>query len=388
MNFFVNRNLNREITLCLLSYTHRDSVERVKRPYPIYTGESKADGQKILKSLDLTSLEAINKSTHHPENEVNKWGFSLSQSWNRNHLFVAGGLTDEKENHVCDRAYLWTLSIEDGVAGPGGTLQLDTVCSISSGTPINCSSTFDRTNSFIYLFGGQSDVRREGAYSNRLHKFDIAKKTWSEVSLPTEAGKNIPKPRSSSYLTSTDTQLFLFGGTDGRQTFVDLHSFDLSSMTWTKVDLLGSVPKGLRGLREPPIGYEPPSFRPLVARQGKLLHYLHEDFESGRYSHCQIDLTTFQWKHINGKQTKHPKLRHGADLLLHKCSLNLVGGRDVMTSSKPKAIRLQLNKKAFSWTKERVLWLACYKNSPEECLLAKCPPMIIYKILTYLNSKT
>ena len=34
---------------------------------------------------------------------------------------------------------------------------------------------------------------------------------------------------------------------------------------------------------------------------------------------------------------------------------------------------------ALDWGRERLLWLACLKNSRAECHLAKCPPHIIYK---------
>ena len=41
------------------------------------------------------------------------------------------------------------------------------------------------------------------------------------------------------------------------------------------------------------------------------------------------------------------------------------------------------------WARERVLWIACFKNRPEQgCHLALCPPHIIYHIITYVNSDT
>ena len=41
------------------------------------------------------------------------------------------------------------------------------------------------------------------------------------------------------------------------------------------------------------------------------------------------------------------------------------------------------------WPRERVLWIACFKNrSQEGCYLAQCPPHIIYHIISYVNSDT
>ena len=40
------------------------------------------------------------------------------------------------------------------------------------------------------------------------------------------------------------------------------------------------------------------------------------------------------------------------------------------------------------WARERVLWIACLLNRPENCVLARCPPHIIYHIIGYVNSDT
>ena len=40
---------------------------------------------------------------------------------------------------------------------------------------------------------------------------------------------------------------------------------------------------------------------------------------------------------------------------------------------------------SLDWERERLLWLACFKNSRAECHLANCPPHVIYKIIGYVN---
>ena len=35
---------------------------------------------------------------------------------------------------------------------------------------------------------------------------------------------------------------------------------------------------------------------------------------------------------------------------------------------------------SLDWERERILWLACFKNSRAECHLANCPPHVIYKV--------
>ena len=212
---------------------------------------------------------------------------------------------------------------------------------------------------------------------------DVSTKQWKEI---VPEGPLRPEPRSSAYLTAMSNKLYLFGGCNGRQTFADLHTFDLSSSTWSKVDTSGDIPRGLVGLMAPPSPAEATSNRPLAARQGKRLHYLHEDFMSGRYTHRQLDLVTFRWT-TDGKVRRHPKIRRGSSLMLHSGNLLLTGG--ATDSGKPAGLtRLDLSGKQFSWCKERILWLACFKNSPDDCLLAKCPPIVIYQILTHLNKES
>ena len=43
---------------------------------------------------------------------------------------------------------------------------------------------------------------------------------------------------------------------------------------------------------------------------------------------------------------------------------------------------------SLDWERERLLWLACFKNSRAECHLANCPPHVIYKIIGYVNCNT
>lgn len=41
------------------------------------------------------------------------------------------------------------------------------------------------------------------------------------------------------------------------------------------------------------------------------------------------------------------------------------------------------------WARERVLWIACFKNRQDEgCHLSSCPPHIIYHIIGFVNSDT
>ena len=313
----------------------------------------------------MDSLEAINKSE--TSSGIDCWGFTECQSKDKTLLFLAGGQTSS----VSHTYYLWKLTPTE--------FRLETVGQLPTNAPINCSSVFDGGHS-IYLFGGNDGSK----HSNQLHRLDVSKRTWQLIA----ANGTPPEPRSSAFLTFANGRLFLFGGVNSKQTFVDLYSYDISSSSWTKLILSGGGPTGLVSLKPPPpdSAEQPTSLRPLAVSDGKKIHYLHEDFMSGRYSLWQLDLTTFQWK-MDLSQTKHPKLRQGARLVFQNGFLLLVEGRYVDSGSVAGVMKLQLSKKLFNWPRERLLWLACYKNNPDECLLAKCPPIIIYKILTHLNER-
>ena len=84
----------------------------------------------------------------------------------------------------------------------------------------------------------------------------------------------------------------------------------------------------------------------------------------------------------------HVKSRKGADLLIGDKTLYITGGEDPNSNNDSLLISYYNLPRKLDWSIERLLWLACYKNNVEkdECLLSQCPPMIVYKIISYINS--
>ena len=75
-------------------------------------------------------------------------------------------------------------------------------------------------------------------------------------------------------------------------------------------------------------------------------------------------------------------------LIIGDKTLYITGGEDPNSNNDSLLISYYNLPRKLDWSIERLLWLACYKNNVEndECLLSQCPPMIVYKIISYINS--
>ena len=88
------------------------------------------------------------------------------------------------------------------------------------------------------------------------------------------------------------------------------------------------------------------------------------------------------------KMMHHVKSRRGADLIIGDKTLYITGGEDPNRNNDSLLISYYNLPRKLDWSIERLLWLACYKNNVEhdECFLSQCPPMVVYKIISYINS--
>ncbi|KAI3421534.1 uncharacterized protein J3R85_012231 [Psidium guajava] len=93
---------------------------------------------------------------------------------------------------------------------------------------------------FLYVFGGYG---KDNCQTNQVHVFDTLKQTWSQ---PTIKGTP-PAPRDSHSCTNVGDNLFVFGGTDGRNPLRDLHILDTSSHTWISPSMRGEGPEAREG---------------------------------------------------------------------------------------------------------------------------------------------
>mmetsp|Transcript_11498 Transcript_11498/g.27046 ORF Transcript_11498/g.27046 Transcript_11498/m.27046 type:complete len:370 (-) Transcript_11498:132-1241(-) len=133
------------------------------------------------------------------------------------------------------------------------------------------------SGSKLYIFGGSN-----GTDLNDLHEFDTALGSWTDLS-PRSRGTP-PSPRSSLGMAATDTQLFFFGGWSDVSDVNDLHAFDVASRTWTDL----SVPRsGSPPSPRPWMGMAATGSKLYIFggwAEGRELDDLHEyDIASGRW---------------------------------------------------------------------------------------------------------
>ncbi|ERN17915.1 acyl-CoA-binding domain-containing protein 4 isoform X1 [Amborella trichopoda] len=93
---------------------------------------------------------------------------------------------------------------------------------------------------FLYVFGGYG---KDNCQTNDVHVFDTLKQTWSKPMV-----KGIPpSPRDSHSCTTVGNNLFVFGGTDGKNPLKDLHILDTITNTWMQPNLVGDGPDAREG---------------------------------------------------------------------------------------------------------------------------------------------
>ncbi|KAK1297486.1 hypothetical protein QJS10_CPB15g01387 [Acorus calamus] len=102
---------------------------------------------------------------------------------------------------------------------------------------------------FLYVFGGYG---KDNCQTNDVHVFDSIKQTWSKPMM-----KGIPPcPRDSHTCNTVGNNLFMFGGTDGRNPLRDLFILDTyansvnllpASNTWIMPNVRGEIPEAREG---------------------------------------------------------------------------------------------------------------------------------------------
>ena len=137
---------------------------------------------------------------------------------------------------------------------------------------------------------------------------------------------------------------------------------------------------------------------------------LSEDYENGTALLFSLDLKSFRWnrmasvsltssKRPTSLSSLGPPARGNPTISLTKAGhLLIIGGHNRNESRYPglRQNHGQLGHvwsfmlpRKMDWARERILWLACFKNRPDDgCLLSRCPPHIIYHIIGYVNSDT
>ena len=304
--------------------------------------------------------------------EKNRWGFAACHSQELNLIFIGGGCNSE---YIINRCHLFKC-FDDGFK------EVEGVPDLPCDEVLWPSATFGPDH--VYVYGGQRDWRvGQGGYSGRVLKLDLKTLKWSEVRISGAIGA--PSPRSQSYTFFSSGKLFVYGGCDGRNIRSDLHALDPTTGDWAIIRASGQHPTSLGNLILPPKDQEPPDFTPLASfSPPEALNVLNHDFSTGRHRLLRLDMRNLNWTVVKLKRDLKMTCQ-SSRLLVNDSILYMVDGSSGQGSGNGQVSSLKLTNR-LTWNQERILWLACFKNNPEECCLAKCPPMIIYKIIDHANA--
>lgn len=83
----------------------------------------------------------------------------------------------------------------------------------------------------VYIFGGRQSITMDEAPLNDLYSYDLATKTWENISVPSSG--SVPSPRSFHKMVSVGKKLYVFGGCGANGRMADLHCYDVETKAWT-----------------------------------------------------------------------------------------------------------------------------------------------------------
>ncbi|XP_057459488.1 LOW QUALITY PROTEIN: uncharacterized protein LOC130750087 [Actinidia eriantha] len=170
-----------------------------------------------------------------------------------------------------------------------------------------------RGGKLLYVFGGYG---RDNCQTNQVHVFDTATRTWSE---PVMKGTP-PPPRDSHSCTTVGDNLFVFGGTDGRNPLKDLHILDTSSHTWISPSVRGDRPDAREGHSAARIGKQLFIF----GGCGKSSDTSDEEFYDDLYI---LNTETFVWRRAETSGSL-PAKRDSHTCSSWKNKIIVIGGED------------------------------------------------------------
>lgn len=326
-----------------------------------------------------------------------RWGFAYAYCEDEQRFFMHGGF-DSLNDHSDTRFFspehrsCSTLGSDGSGPSPRG---------YHSATYINKKSNRKLTSNMVVTFGGQTCIGGPYMYFNDVHSLDLESLNWKHWRCEGEG----PSARSQTFSFSWRGHVYVYGGYNGHKLFTDLFKLDVLTRRWTRVTTQGDQPNSLSGL-------VPKNFRifpckPCGLLVGNKLILVLEDYATSTMDAYVLHLRSMRWIRLKGFSSHatipqedvllpvdepfNPPARGNATLVRCGEHLYVIGGteRHLSKTKCPAPHLWQLTlPKAMSWERERVLWLACFKNNPWECHLAKCPPHIIYYIITLVNSNS
>ncbi|KAG7366449.1 Kelch motif-containing protein [Nitzschia inconspicua] len=199
------------------------------------------------------------------------------------------------------------LSFNENLASTGGWSEVE----VNGGTAPAPRSlhTAAILNGVMYVFGGYDGNTRV----NSFHAFSFAEKRWSPV-LPSTNNPGPPSPRDRHVAFAFGNSVYIHGGFDGTSRVADFWGFDLSSMTWREVSVLGGRPPSPRHSHSAIVWRD--SFFCWGGYDGSYKSDLH-----------QYDFTTSQWNLVT-TTGRRPKARYRATAVVFRNAMILYGGHD------------------------------------------------------------
>ncbi|KAM7471228.1 hypothetical protein LguiA_009411 [Lonicera macranthoides] len=170
-----------------------------------------------------------------------------------------------------------------------------------------------RGGKLLYVFGGYG---KDNCQTNQVHVFETAQRTWCE---PVMKGI-LPTPRDSHSCTTVGDNLFVFGGTDGKNPLRDLHILDTASNTWISPNLRGEGPEAREGHSAALIGKRLFIF----GGCGKSSYRSDEEYYDDLYI---LNTETFVWKRAETSGTP-PAKRDSHTCTSWKNKIIVIGGED------------------------------------------------------------
>ncbi|KAJ8773160.1 hypothetical protein K2173_028337 [Erythroxylum novogranatense] len=166
---------------------------------------------------------------------------------------------------------------------------------------------------FLYVFGGYG---QDNCQINQVHVFDTAKQVWSQPPI----NGTPPTPRDSHSCTTIGDNLFVFGGTDGRNPLKDLHILDTSSHTWIYPTVRGDGPEAREGHSAALVGKRLFIFGGCGKSSDNNIEVYYNDLYI-------LNTETFVWKHATTSGTP-PSARDSHSCSSWKNKVIVIGGEN------------------------------------------------------------
>jgi hypothetical protein len=187
----------------------------------------------------VAAAAALNRMNHQDNNR--RWQLEVVRRFPGDDGDGGGGhgiLLGEPE-HIARRGDMDDLSFRESYNNNNGWSEVET----NGGTAPAPRSlhTAAILNGVMYVFGGYDGNTRV----NSFHAYSFAEKRWSPV-LPSTSVGGTPSPRDRHIAFAFGNSVYIHGGFDGISRVSDFWGFDLSSMTWREVEVLGGRPPSPR----------------------------------------------------------------------------------------------------------------------------------------------